>query len=91
MRRIVVIKRINETTTMAKLLSKSYRASISFIDASYSPFPGRIRPGIPTTKESGGTSLVTTVPAPVLDFAPTFTGAIKTEFTPINDSSPITV
>src|SRR5688572_16955103 len=47
--------------------------------------------GTPATSESGGTSFVTTDPAPVIDLAPTLTGATSIVSEPILTSSSMIV
>src|SRR5262249_19150896 len=50
-----------------------------------------IRAGMPTAIVAGGTSRVTTAPAPVLAPRPTLTGALSIVSTPMNAPSSITV
>src|SRR5579864_8774384 len=54
-------------------------------------FFGIGRAGTPATCSPGGTSRVTTDPAPVFAPAPIFTGATSDEFEPMNAPSPISV
>src|SRR4028118_443052 len=49
------------------------------------------RAGAPTASLPGGTSLLTTLPAPVYESAPTVTGATRFVFTPVKAPSPMLV
>jgi hypothetical protein len=65
-------------------VDKNYKFLRKIGDSSFTTLAGN-----PTTNELGGTSLVTTAPAPTITFSPKVIFGRRTAFVPILQKSPI--